>query len=131
MNHSPAPVAPRPLLIAAALTLLEGLFFVGYGVLELVHLSTDRLSMGLTTSAFFLGYGALLGWCARGLRDGGSWARSPVVFAQLLQILVAWSFFGGETKGVAAGIFVVSVAVLIGIMLPSSLKFLADEDTRV
>lgn len=128
MNHSPAAVAPRPLLIAAALTLLEGVLFFGYGVLELVNLSSDRLSMGLTTAAFFLGYGLGLAWCARGLRLGGSWARSPVVFAQLLQVLVAWSFYGGETKGVAAAIFAISVVVLICIMLPSSLAHLSDED---
>lgn len=128
MNASSVVAAPRPLLIAAALTLLEGLFFIGYGVLELINLSSERLSMGLTTSLFFFGYGAAIAWCARGLRDGRSWARSPVVFAQLLQILVAWSFFSGETKGVAAGIFAVSVVVLVAIMLPRSLAYLADDE---
>lgn len=128
MNHSPVVAPPRPLLIAAALTLLEGVVFIGYGVLELFNLSSERLSMGLTTALFFLGYGAALAWCARGLRDGRSWARSPVVFAQLLQIPVAWSFFGHDTKGVSAAIFAVSVIVLVAIMMPRSLQYLSDDE---
>jgi hypothetical protein len=56
-----------------------------------------------------------------------SWARAPVVLAQLIQLGVAWSFRGGDSVAVAVALAVVAAVVLVGIFHPASLDALADD----
>jgi hypothetical protein len=49
------------------------------------------------------------------------------VVAQLIQLLVAWSFVGGSTTPVAIGLALSAVLVLVGIFHPASLDALADD----
>ena len=110
--------------MAASLVAVEGLIMLGYAVLELASLDSDRVAMGLTTAAFFALYGAGLVLCAWTVTRGRSWARSPIVLAQLIQLGVAWSFRGGDTTLVAVAIAVVAVVVLVGILHPASIDAL-------
>ena len=123
--------APAPLLVAASLVAVEGLLLLGYAVLEVASVDSDRVAVAATTGLFFLAYGAGLLVCARGLSRRQSWARSPVVLAQLIQLGVAWSFWGGSTTAVAIGVGLVAVVVLVGIFHPASLAALeaADEES--
>ena len=123
-------IAPAPLLVAASLVAVEGLLLLGYAVLEVASVDSDRVAVAATTGLFFLAYGAGLLVCARGLSRRQSWARSPVVLAQLIQLGVAWSFWGGSTTAVAIGVGLVAVIVLVGIFHPASLAALeaADEE---
>ena len=127
----PRPTAPAPLLVAASLVAVEGLLLLGYAVLEVASVDSDRVAVAATTGLFFLAYGAGLLVCARGLSRRQSWARSPVVLAQLIQLGVAWSFWGGSTTAVAIGVGLVAVVVLGGIFPPASLAALeaADEES--
>lgn len=125
----PRSTVPRPLLVAAALAALEALALLVSGVLELANISGLRVTMGVTTSIFFLGYGAALGLCAWGLTRLATWSRSPVVLAQLIQLGVAWSFRGGDTTPVAIALAVTAVAVLVGIFHPASTAALVDDPT--
>jgi len=126
----PLAPTPAPLLVAASLVAVEGLLLIGYGVLEVASVDADRVAVAATTGLFFLAYGAGLLLCARGLSRVRSWARSPVVLAQLIQLGVAWSFWGGDTRIVAIAVAVVAVIVLVGVFHPASLAALesADED---
>lgn len=122
--------APAPLLVAASLVAVEGLLLLGYAVLEVASVDRDRVAVAATTGVFFLAYGAGLLVCARGLSRRRSWARSPVVLAQLIQLGVAWSFWGGSTTLVAVAVGLVAVIVLVGVFHPASIEALeaADED---
>jgi hypothetical protein len=84
--------------------------------------------MGITTTVFFVAYGAGLGACAWGLRRRMSWSRAPVVLAQLIQLGVAWSFRGGATTVVAVVAAALAALVLAGIFHPASLAALADDE---
>jgi len=90
-------------------------------------LNASRLTMGVTTAVFFALYGAGLVYCAWQLSRRASWARSPVVLAQLIQLGLAWSFRGGQTTWIALGLAVVALIVVAGIFHPDSLTALADE----
>jgi hypothetical protein len=114
--------------VATVLVALEGLVLAVLGVLELVSLHSDRVALALTTSLFFLGLGAALAWCARGLFLVRSWARGPVVVLQLIGLLLSSSFWGGETTGTAVGILAVSAATLVGILHPASIRALAADE---
>jgi hypothetical protein len=114
------------LLVAAVLVALQGLGMLVLAVIELASLSGDRLALGLTTAVFFGALAATLALCARGLANANSWARSPVVVAELLQLLTAWSFRGGETTLVAVGLAVYAVVVLVCVLHPASTRALAD-----
>jgi hypothetical protein len=121
---------PPPLSVAVSLTFLEVFALVLQGLSLLPSLSGERMAMGVTSVAFFLLYGAALGWCAWNLRRRRSWARSPVVLAQLIQVLTATSFWGGGTTYVAVALILVGVVVLAGIFHPDSIAALAAADTE-
>ena len=116
-----------PLTVAASLVAVEGAVVVLLAVAELASLSAVRLTMGLTTSVFFVVYGAGLLLCGLMLHRRVSWARSPAVLAQLIQLGLAWSFRGDPTTLVAVGLAVVAVVVLAGIFHPASLEALSEE----
>jgi peptidoglycan/LPS O-acetylase OafA/YrhL len=117
---------PPPLHVAAALAGIEALLLLGYGLTLLPAMERERFAMGVTTVVFFFLYGAALGWSAWQLRRRASWARSFVVFAQLIQLGVAWSFRGGETTLVAVMMAVTALVVLAGVFHPQSLRALEE-----
>ena len=119
---------PPPLSVAVSLTLLEAALLVGYGLTLAFDISGARFAMGVTSVAFFLIYGGVLAWCAWSLRRLHSWARSPVVLAQLIQVLTATSFWGQGTTAVAVVGILVGVVVLAGIFHPDSIAALAAAD---
>jgi hypothetical protein len=114
-------------LLAALLVAAEAVLLVAQGLGELALLSADRLAMGVTTAVFFLLYGLGLLFCARGLARRRSWARAPILVAQLIQLLVAWSFFGGSTTVVAVVLGVVAVVAMLAVLHPASIAALADD----
>jgi hypothetical protein len=117
-----------PLRLAVGLVGLEVLALVLQGLYEVGVLSSERATMGLTTAVFFVVYGAGLGAIALQLLRMRSWARAPVVLAQLIQLLIAWSFRGGGTTLVAIVLAVVAVVVLVGVLHPASTAALAGAD---
>lgn len=122
------PTNPAPLVVAASLVAVEGLLLLGYAVLELASISSDRAAVAITTAVFFAAYGALLLAAAWAVTHGRSWARSPIVLAQLIQLGVAWSFRGGGTTVVAVVMALVAVLVLVGLLVPSSIAALEERD---
>jgi len=116
--------APPPLVVAASLAAVEGLVIGGYGVLELVSLSSGRVMMGVTTAMFFAAFAAGLLFCAWQLTRGMPWARSPLVLTQLIQLGLAWNFRDGGTLPVAIGLALVAAVVLAGLFHPASMRAL-------
>jgi uncharacterized SAM-binding protein YcdF (DUF218 family) len=122
------PAAPAPLIVAASVAGVEAVLLVLFGVAELIAISGARLTMGVTTVVFFVVYGAGLAWCAWRLTRLDSWARAPLVLAQLLQLGVAWSFWGGGSTPVALGLGVLALLVIAGVFHPASLEALREPD---
>ncbi len=118
---------PPPLVVAASLVAVEGGLLLLLAILELASLSGQRVAMGLTTSLFFVIFGAGLLLCAWQLTRRRTWARGPVLFAQLIQLGIAWNFRGGATTWVAISLAIVAVVVLAGMLHPQSLEALNEE----
>lgn len=117
---------PAWLVVGVGLAFLEGLVLLGYAVLELVHTTSGRVGLAVTTAVFFTVLGSALVLCAWSLLRLHSWGRSPVVVIQLITLLTAWSFVGGDTTWVAVVLAVVSLTVLVCLFHPRSLAALAD-----
>ena len=100
------------------------------GIAEAFTIHSNRLVLGVTTTLFFVAYGAGLGLVARGLSRASTWSRGPAVFTQLIQLLVAYSFWGGSTEAVAIALAVAAVGVLIAVFQKSSTEALADDPTK-
>jgi hypothetical protein len=128
-DSSPTSV-PRPLKIAAAIIALEGLVVAILGIGEAITIDTSRLTLGLTTAVFLLLYGAGLVLVARGLYRTASWSRGPAVFAQLIQLGLAWSFWGGSTSWVSVLLALAGVGVLVAVFRKASMDALSDDPTR-
>jgi hypothetical protein len=116
-------------VVAASLVALEALVLVVLGVLELANLRAIRLTMGVTTSAFFLAAAAGLGWCAWALWKVRRWARGPVVMAQLIQLGLAWNFRDVWTLLLPVSLALVAVVVIVGLLHPATTEVL-EEDSR-
>jgi len=127
---APAPPAPPPLVVAAVLAAVEGLLLVGYAVLELADLHADRAAMGVTTAVFFALLGGMLGACAWLVVHGRSWARSPIIVAQVMFLGLAYNFLGGSTTWVSVGLALVALVVLAGLLHPASIDALTGEHER-
>jgi hypothetical protein len=115
-------------VVATSLAAVEGVLLALYGVVELAAVEGAKAVMGVSTALFFLLYGAGLLFCAWKTYRRESWARSPVVMAQLIQLGVAWSFWGGSSTPAAVAIGLVALLVLVGIFHPASLAALGDQD---
>jgi hypothetical protein len=114
-------------VVAASLAIVEGVLLVLYGLAELTAIEAEKAVMGASTTVFFLAYGAGLAFCAWRIYRRESWARAPVVMAQLIQLGVAWSFWGGSSTPAAVALGVVGLVVLVGIFHPASLAALSDD----
>ena len=121
---------PAPLATAAGLTFVQGLLTAIFGLTEAVTLDSDRLVMGLTTTLFFLVYGAALVACAWGLNTLRGWSRGPVLLTQLVWLGLAWNFRDGHTTPVAVVLAVVAVVVLAGLLHPRSIDALEHAGER-
>ena len=121
---------PPPLVVAASLAAVEGGLVVLFGLVQLSSLASDQLSSGLALSAFFVGYGAALVFCAWQLNRIRPWARGPVLLAQLIQLGIAWSFWGGNTTWVSLSLGFVALVVLAGLLHPQSIDALNDEQPQ-
>jgi hypothetical protein len=129
-TDSPAAAVPRPLKLAAAVVAAEGLTLAILGIAEAFTIQSSRLVLGLTTTAFFILYGGGLVLVARGLSRASTWSRGPAVFAQLIQLLVAYSFWGGATKPIAIALAVAAVGVLVAVFQKASMEALTDDPTK-
>jgi hypothetical protein len=114
-------------VVAASLTAVEAFVLAALGVLELANLRSVRLTMGLTTAAFFLAAAVALAWCAWSLWKVRRWARGPVVMAQLIQLGLAWNLWAGSTKPLSAALAVVALVVIAGPLHPPSTEVLAED----
>jgi len=112
--------APLTLRVAAGLVGLEAAALVAVGVSVLLSSSGARVALDATTTLFFFGYAGGLLVCARGLRRARSWSRGPVVFAQLIQLGVAWSFWSGSTTAVSVLLLMVAGIVIGLVLAPAS-----------
>ena len=118
------PGVPVTVRLAAGLTVLEALAFAAYGLALVPDLVGGRPEAGSSASVFYLVYAVFLGVCAAELLRLRSWARAPVVLAQLIQLLVGTSFWGGGTTGVAVLLIGLAVAVLVAVLHPRSVAAL-------
>lgn len=120
---------PLPLLVVAVGAALEALALLGTAVLELVNISSVRLALGASTTVFFLLCGGGLLLCAWAVTRLAPWSRAPIVLAQLIQLGVAWNFWGGETKVVSVVLALVAAVVLVAVFHPASTSALVDDPT--
>jgi len=106
---------------------LEGAVVVGYAVAGLFSVSGASPATGVAAAVFFVVYGVALAYFGLLLRRLKSWARSPVVLAQLIQVLAGWDFTGGRPTPLTVGLVVAAVVVLVGVFHPASLRALAGD----
>jgi len=114
----------RLLKVAALICLVEAAALLVMAVVEIASLDSNRLAVGLTTTVFFAVYAIGLACCALALARARSWARAPLLLAQLIQLGLAWSFFGSSTALVAVLLAVPAVFVAVVLVLTATAEVL-------
>ncbi|MGH3358681.1 MAG: hypothetical protein ACRDO7_07740 [Nocardioidaceae bacterium] len=126
-----SPDSARPYLaVACILVAIEGCALLGMAVAELTAVAPDRVGLGVSTAIFFLLIGIGLCGAAYGLWRRVTWARGPVVFAQLIALGLAWSFRDVSPRAIAAALLVVAIAVLVAVLAPATTAALTDDPER-
>lgn len=116
---------PPPLTVAASLAAIQGLVLLILAGVEVVNVNRDRMSVGVTTSVFFLAYGVVLLMAAVALTRRQGWARGPVLITQLIQLGLAWNL---RSYALVAVVLAVSALVVIaGLLNSASIEALNDE----
>lgn len=98
------------------------------GGVEIVNVNADRMSVAVTTAAFFLAYGAVLLFAAFALTRRQGWARGPVLITQLIQLGLAWNLRSFTV--IAVTMSIVAVVVIAGMLNSASIEALNDDPTR-
>lgn len=130
---------PIPLLIAAAVSSIEGAALAAYGIYVMVQVAR----LGITGPSpvsnvesvtleiiIFLAFGAGLlvsGW---GLWTARRWARAPAVLGQLLALVVGVPLVrapGGVERGVGIALVALAVTALICLFVPSTTRAIVDD----
>ena len=115
---------PPPLTVAASLVVLQGFVLVSLAALELANVTSERMTMGVSTAVFFLVYGVALVGCAWGLTRQQGWTRGPVLITQLIQLGLAWNV--RDTPLLAVALALTAGVVLAGMLHPATLRTLLD-----
>ena len=118
------PEAPLHVRLAVAAVLAEALALLALGVGVLVSVSGDRIVSGLTSAVFFGLSAAGLAFSGWGLGQLRRWSRSPIVMTQVIQLGVAWSFYGDDTVWVAAVLAPIALGVLLAVLNRSTTELL-------
>lgn len=122
----PSGTAGTLLLTAAALVLIEGLAFAVLAVLELFSVSPERIGLGVGATVFLVVVAAGLLVAAWRVAHGDAWARSPLVFTQLILLGLAWNF-RGDPAWLSPAMVVPAVAVLVCLLAPPVTRALSDD----
>jgi hypothetical protein len=112
------------LKVAGAVIAAEGLLSGVLGVVEAFSVEGERLVLGVTSAIFLVLYGAGLVYVGRGLARAARWSRGPAVLTQLIQLGLAWSFWGHSTSWLAVLLGLAAAGVLVAIFLPDSTRAL-------
>lgn len=110
--------------VGALIVATEAIGLLVFAVVDLMHISSDRLALGITNAVFFAVYAAGLALCAVGFATLRSWCRGPIVLAQVIQLGVAWSFASRATAWLSAALAVPAAIVLVAALAPSTTQAL-------
>lgn len=120
----PATERPRPplLTVVGVLVVLEGIVLVAaaaYLVHGLVTEPATEPVAAVFLAVMALGFAAALVFCGRALLQRASWARSPVIVWQVLQLAAGLPAFSGGAAWIAVVLVVPPVVVLVGLFTPA------------
>lgn len=118
--------SPIPLLLAAGLVALQALLLVVTAVLALANLG-GVAGLGVSSAIFFLVCAAALVFCALALVRRQSWARAPIVLAELIELGLAWDAHH-DAVWLAILLAVLALVGLGCIFHPASMEALAPEE---
>ncbi|NNG18898.1 hypothetical protein HJ590_04795 [Naumannella sp. ID2617S] len=133
MSEPPTAAEPRPqrtpptLLVAALVLALEGVVALVLGALDAVNVNPNRPVVGIGGAIVWIGYAVALLLLARGLFRARPWSRGPVTATQLINLPVAWSFWGGDTRPIAIALAAASLLVLVCVLHPASTAVLVRD----
>ena len=120
--------APPPLVVASALTTLEGLGLIIGAIVELASISSGHASLAVAMAACFGAYGVALVIGGLALRRLVTWPRGLALITQLIMLGLAWGLRHHPLDAIAVAI--VGAIALAGIVHPASIEALEGSRNR-
>jgi len=124
----PSGTARLLILVAALVVALEAVAALAIAVLSVLDLSSDTVGIGVGAGLFFGAYGLGQLFAAGALMRGVSWARSPLVVTQLIQLLLAWQLGDSTSTVIVVALAVSGIVVLACLLSPPVTRALRVDD---
>lgn len=99
--------------VALGVVAVEAVALLGAGIVLIIGYGD---SYGVGTGVFALLLGALVAWLGRSLGQGALWARTPVVFIQIMALPVGIGFLQAGDVGVGVAALVVAFATGLSVL---------------
>lgn len=121
----------RPVTIAVAVLVAaaEGLVFLALAVIDMAALSSDRFAIGASVAVFFIAYGFGQLWAAVALWKLLEWPRGALLFAQLIQLGLAWNARNDEPPWLMPALLVPAIVCLVCLLAPATNRALRDDNS--
>ncbi len=126
-TQRPSGAARTLLLIAAAIVVVESAVYLVLAVLGGLDASRDRAGAGIGVALVLAAYGGFQAWAAWRVTEGDSWARSPLVVTQLVQLVIAFNLDGVPTA-LTLAMGAASVITLVCLLAPPVTRALGSAD---
>ena len=91
-------------------------------MLEAASIDSERLSLGLSTTVFFLLVAAGVLGCAWGLLRMAAWSRGPLLLTQLIALGLAWNV--KDLPLLSVLLVVAALVALAGMLHPDTMRAL-------
>lgn len=129
------------LVVLAGISAVQGVFFVGYAVYDVVQafrvgltgpaeVSNPAALLGLVAITAVIGVGLL--WVARGWWQGRTWARAPFIVAQLVLGLLGYELSQsaeGAPRLLGQALMVIAVVGVVLCFLPAVRRALEEDES--
>lgn len=122
--------APAPLIVAAGVILVQAIAAAALAIGQFFSVDASREAMGLTNGIFFAVYAVALGLVSLGMGRLKPWSRGPALMSQLLNLGLAWNYRHAPTTGLSAGVTLLALIALFGILHPHSIAALNRPEHR-
>lgn len=114
--------------VAVSVVAIEAAVYVVLAVLAGADISADAVGTGIGIALFLALYGLAQLFAAWKLLRWRTWARGPLLFAQLVQLGLAWGLRDSTEQWLAILMAVSAVVALGCLIAPAVTRALLDDD---
>lgn len=102
--------------LASVLVWVQAAALICFALLDLAHVTPQRLALGVVGSVLLAAYGLVLAIAGRQFLRWYEWTRGLIVFTQLVVLGLAWNARDTDPRWLAPVLAVMAIAVTVCVL---------------